>query len=96
MLYGKEMGCGKPGRINIWFPQPALEAPTLSGGTFLERLEIPPAIISSEGLLFLHPTGEVSICAAIAEIRDTVFPLSVSHLLIHLPPPHAQRLPLYV
>lgn len=44
-------------------------------------------------LLFLYPTGELPICVAISEIWDTVFLLSVSHLLIHLLPPHAQGLP---
>jgi len=79
---------------NKYMVPPALLGTTLSGGTFLERLEILPAIISSYGVSFFF-IQQVKFLSVRPSLRsgDTVFPLSVSHLLIYLPPPHAQRLP---
>lgn len=76
---------------NKYMVPPALLGTTLSG--FLERLEILPAIFSSYGVSFFF-IQQVKFLSVLPSLRsgDTGFPLSVSHSLIHFPPPHAQRL----
>lgn len=69
---------------------PTLNRTTLSGHTFLERLEIVSDYFFLQGLFFLYPTGELHISVAIAETWDTLFLLSISHLLIYLLPPRAR------
>lgn len=84
---------------NKYMVPPALHGITLSGHTFLGRLEILAVIIPSYrvSLLFLYPTGELHICVAITEVWDTGFLLSISHLLIHLLPAHTPGdFPLYL
>ena len=67
-VLGKRNGMWETWKYKYMVP-PALLGTTLSGGTFLERLEILPVIFFFLwGLLFLHPTGEIPICADISEI----------------------------
>lgn len=77
-------------------PPPALLRTALRGSTFLVRLEILPAIISSDGVSFFFIQQVKFLSARPSQrSRDTVFLLlSVSHLLIHLLPHMPSDFPL--
>ena len=100
VFYGKQMGCGKPGRINTWSPHPA-PSPAQNNSKWRHILSKIGDSASDyfflRGLLFLYPTGEVPICAAIAEIQGH----SVSIIICQSftdpsSTSHAQRLPFIV